>query len=263
LPLAITGNPAQVAAAIDGFPATYHADFFRVRPRGRAYATTPVSNAAAMALAQPLRDVLLSWGAGTRKAPMVRSLTEIESTLAAAPVHTALRALHDLPLSKISVSYNRRSFLAIPTTQAALDSFDTNLFVALHALAKGLFIANTNATYPLKAALLITGLMPAFDSRVRRGLQRGGFGGTNKTQFVLPGNANCPDGKKIASLLFLLGECWLAYSNQINAGISSSNYRELLDEPGRFFDVLLFMQGDSNNPVLVSYHGSQRWYALR
>jgi hypothetical protein len=167
-----------------------------------------------------------------------------------------------MPLFMVSVSHNQRSFVGIPTTQAALDAFDANLFAALHALADGLFAGNTNATYPMKAALLITGLMPAFDSQVRCGLQRAGFIGMNKTQFVLPGNANCADGKKIARLPFLLGECWHAYSPQINAGIATSRYTGLLDEPGRFFDVLLFMQGDTRNPVLVSYHGPRTWYEL-
>jgi hypothetical protein len=215
-----------------------------------------------MALAQPLRDVLLNWAAGRRKAPTPRSIREIENTLDAAPVHAALRALHDLSLSMASVWHNQQSFVGIPTKRAALDAYDANLFAALYALAKGLFAENTNATYPMKAALLITGLMPAFDSQVRRGLQRGGFLGMNKTQFILPGNANGADGKKIARLPFLLGECWHAYSHQINAGISTSRYKGLLDEPGRFFDVLLFMQGDNGNPVLVSYHGPQTWYAL-
>ncbi|HEY2921406.1 MAG TPA: hypothetical protein VGK77_20665 [Candidatus Binatia bacterium] len=64
----------------------------------------------------------------------------------------------------------------------------------------------------------------------------------NKTQFLLPGNAKMADGKKVARLGFLLAECWHSYSRQIAAGISMSYYPEFINEPGRFFDVLLFMQ---------------------
>jgi len=122
-------------------------------------------------------------------------------------------------------------------------------------------IGNTNVTYPMKALLLITGFMPAFDGRVRTGLQRGWFLGMNRTQYLLPDNADHADAKRIARLAFLLGECWTTCAQQLQEGISKSSFPGLRQEPGRVFDVLLFMQADQENPVLVNCDPpGQRWY---
>jgi len=260
LPVTITGTPAQIAAAIGAFPPQYHADFFRVRPLGQAYATAATPRPANATLAPPLQAVLRSWGAGKRAAPALQSVTQIASNLSAAPLHAALGALHNLPICRLTVTHNRRSFIGVPTTPAAMAAYDAHLFSALRTLAGGLFVSNTNVTYPMKAALLITGLMPAFDNQVRRGLQRGGFSGMNKTQYLLPINAASADGKKLTRLPFLLGQCWRAHSPNITTAISTSGCLGLLNEPGRFFDVLFFMQGVNSNPVLISYHGPQNWY---
>ena len=194
MPVAITASPSQIAAAPNQFSPTYHADFSRVRPFGQVYTNRHLSRPAVTALAQPLGNVLRSWGAGKRKAPAPRRVTEIENTLALAPVHNALGVLNGLPLSRLSVMHNQRSFIGTPTTQATLNTFDTHLFEALQALATGILCENTNATYPMKALLLITGLMPAFDSQVRCGLHRGGFSGMNRLSFCFPPcrHAPCP-----------------------------------------------------------------------
>jgi hypothetical protein len=116
----------------------------------------------------------------------------------------------------------------------------------------------------MKALLLITGFMPAFDSQVRMGLQRGGFAGVNKTQYLLPDDADHADGKKISRLPFLLGQCWTACAQQLQEGISASNSPELREEPGRAFDVLLYMQADEASPILVTCDPpSRQWYALK
>jgi hypothetical protein len=145
---------------------------------------------------------------------------------------------------------------------ATLAAFDANLFALLHQLANGLFVGNTNVTYPMKAVLLITGLMPAFDSQVKRGLRRGGFSGVSSAQYFLPGNANGAGWMKISRLPFLLGECWNAHAARIRAEVRRSRYRYLLVEPGRIFDVLLFMQANPANALVVSYRGMPRWYDL-
>jgi hypothetical protein len=260
LPITIPGTSDTLANAINAFSATYHADFFRVRKLGQAYVTAVTPSPVVTSLALLLREVLVNWGAGMREAPTLQSLSQIENTLAGDQLHTALKVLHSSPITTLTVVKNRRSFISIPTTQAALNAFDNHLFFVLRTLGSGLFRGNTNATYPMKAVLLITGLMPAFDSQVRRGLQRGGFTGMNKTQYLLPDDPHNADGLKIARLPFLLGECWSTYANQISAGIMNSRYPQLLAEPGRFFDAMLFMQGDPDNPVLISYQGSRRWY---
>jgi hypothetical protein len=102
--------------------------------------------------------------------------------------------------------------------------------------------------------------MPAFDSQVRSGLHRGGFAGMKKTQFLLPGNTETSDWRKMVRLPFLLAECWHAHLRHISDGISQSNHISLIDEPGRFFDILLFMQSRPASPVLVRYQGPERWY---
>ncbi|MEK7748384.1 MAG: hypothetical protein AAB300_04855, partial [Nitrospirota bacterium] len=201
-------------------------------------------------LAPALRKVLENWGAGSRKAPELQSIDASKTTLADSTLHADLVALYRSPLS----STTNHPMLHI--------AFDFSLFRSLRSLSKGLFHGNTNATYPMKAVLLVIGLMPAFDSQVRCGLQRGGFIGMDKTQYLLPESALQADGKKIAGLPFLLGECWATYAKQFHAGITNSKQGELITEHGRVFDVLLFRQGNPSNPVIVKYQGTRNWYDL-
>ena len=157
-----------------------------------------------------------------------------------------------------------RNLSGQPTAHAALVSFDSNLLSVLRALGSSLFIGNTNVTFPMKAVLLLTGFMPALDSQVRMGLQRGGFLGMNKTQYLLPDNTAHADGMKISRLPFLLGQCWTTCAQQLHEAVASSSFPELSEEAGRVFDILLFMQADNDSPILVTCDPpSKDWYKLR
>lgn len=262
MPVRVTGQAREIAKAIDNFPAAYHAGFSDVRAIGRRYvaAAAPADDVVAE-LAQALRGVLGRWGAGKREAPELRGAEEVANVLRHGETHASLASLGRISLSALNSLHGRRYLNGKLVAPEELATFESNLFGALHILGEHLFVRNTNATYPMKAVLLITGFMPAFDSQVRSGLQRGGFLGMDKTQYLLPTDATRADGKKIARLPFLLCECWAACTWQLHKGIENSKYRELLGEPGRVFDVLLFMQANKKNPVLVTYDPpGQSWY---
>lgn len=148
-------------------------------------------------------------------------------------------------------------------TDTTLVSFDTTLLGTLHLLASRLFHGCTNVTYPMKVLLLITGLMPALDGNVRGGLHRGGFAGMSTTQFLLADTTQSANGKKLTRLPFLLGQCWSAFLPQFLTGIQHSQYPELVEEPGRVFDILLFMQARTEVPVLSYAGGNALWYDLQ
>jgi hypothetical protein len=262
VPAALEATAAQIASAIDAFSAAYHDDYFRVRALRRRHLAAAAGSALAPNLVTELRTVLTNWGAGRRDAPECSSFTQILTALRAPSLHGDLCTLHGASLSSLTVIGPQRCFVGKPPTPAALQAFDAGLFATLNTLGKELFRENTNATYPMKAALLLTGLMPAFDSQVKNGLQRGGFAGMKKTRYLLPDRMEGADWKKISRLPFLLGECWNTHQSTIAAGIAQSTRPALINDPGRFFDVLLFMQGNRGQPVLLRNAGTPKWYEL-
>jgi hypothetical protein len=115
----------------------------------------------------------------------------------------------------------------------------------------------------MKTVLLITGFMPALDSRVRVGLQRSGLSGINRTQYLLRDDPAHADGKKITRLPFLLGQCWTTCAQQLREGVAKSNFPDLTEDPGRVFDILLFMQAGKDSPILVTCDPPDMdWYKL-
>jgi len=262
VPVIIVGGRGDIARLVTGFSPAYHTDFWRVRRLGRAYLAATHHGTAAANLAPALSSALGNWGAGLRQAPGLQSIAAMISSLATSSVHASLVALQNSARSGLTIAGGSRAFAGLGASPPTVTTFDRNLFSALDQLANGLFIGNTNVTYPMKAVLLITGLMPAFDSQVRRGLQRGGFGGMSSTRYPLPSSTAGAGWMKISRLPFLFGECWRTYAPRIRTEIWRSRHRILVVEPGRLFDVLLFMQGDPRNPVVVTYHGQRRWYDL-
>lgn len=262
--LQVIGNNMEIAKEIDAFPSNYHTDFFRVRSVAREYLEctgTGPSEDATRTLAKHLGSVLINWGAGKRGAPQPRCEPEITGFLHDTRLHVDLGKIARTGLASLSLQTQTRNVLdGAQITDAR--QFDEILLSVLARLSEGLFIRNTNVTYPMKAMLLISGLMPAFDSQVRAGLSRAGFGGVNKTQFLLPSSAeNDPDGKKVTRLPFVLGHCWATSSHVLSEGIRKSHYPELIEEPGRVFDILFFMQKNSSKQLLKFQHsGLGRWY---
>ena len=89
-----------------------------------------------------------------------------------------------------------------------------------------------------------------------------GVGG-GRTQFYLPADAGGADAKKLTRLPFVLGQCWVECSTQLLGGIERSHFGLLLQDPGRAFDVLLFMQGKWKSPLLTLHLDRERWYDLK
>jgi hypothetical protein len=192
----------------------------------------------------------------------MQTVSQCIMTLLNVNLHNVLQQLAAAASPSLGTLGNSRccgGIIAAPTVA----NFDHNLFYALATLAKGLFVNNTNATYPMKALLLVTGLMPAFDNQVRNGLHLGGFSGTHKTQYLLPANGLRADGKKISRLPFLLGDCWNMFLRVLSPAIAASQFPQLLTHPGRVFDVLLFMQGNEREPLLIMFQKPPAtWYEI-
>ena len=232
MPIRVTGDTRQITEAINGFPANYQTDFSEVRAIGRQYLTgAQPTDKVVSDLAMALRCVLRYWGAGKRKAPEVQTMQKFKNVLGRPEIHASLAVLGRTPLSALNVVQQHQYLHGKPATREELVTFDLNFFYALRAAGERLFIRNTNATYPMKAVLLVTGFMPAFDGQVRTGLQRGGFRGMNKAQFVLPTDAKCIDGKKVARLPFLLGECWATCIRSFDKELRIVVFRRFLRSP--------------------------------
>jgi hypothetical protein len=267
--ITIVGTPAQVTEAINTFSGAYHLGFNTVRNLGTQYLQTaqPIPTAV-IPLARELRAVLHQWGAaepgmpvpGAPGAPVMHDIATFEQTLSSALLHADLKFLTSLPLSRLVVTNNHRAIIGPPHGVSSA-TFDETLFRVLHALAEELFEANTNVTYPMKAVLLITGLMPAFDGQVKAGLARAGMRGFSGTRYLMPADAQTAPGAKISRLPFLLGECWNMNVGNLSAAIQASLFPALANQPGRVFDVLLFVQGRGNNPIrTIEYQGKAGWY---
>lgn len=262
----VLDNAQLITDAINGFPRGYQEGYFKCRAIGRRYLSeaTPADDLVTE-LASSVRCTLKDWGAGKRKAPELQSDGEVSNALREPGIHSSLAALARVPLREFKVVRQRRCLSGKPAADEALASFDSNLLSVLRDLGNRLFVGNTNVTFPMKALLLITGFMPALDSeRVRPGLGRGDFSGMNRTRYLLPADAAHADGKKITRLPFLLGQCWTTCAQQLQEGLANSSFPGLREEPGRVFDILLFMQGDEANPILVTCDPPDRdWYELQ
>jgi len=263
--LKLIGNENQIVTAINSFPSNYHRDFIIVRDNSRKYTSVPnPGTSITTPLAKDLRDVLKKWGSDQRRAPKPRGVKEFENTLTDPLFHSMLLDVLETKISQIGVLGKNRYVDKQKPGFDRLNFIDSKLIYILNYLAGKLFIDNTNVTYPMKALLLLAAYMPAFDSNVRAGLKRGGFAGFSSTRLVLPKRIGNADSKKITSLPFLLGECWSSYKNIFIKGVSKSNYPNLIDEPARIFDILLFMQSDNTLPVLLEqYSSNNKWYDLQ
>jgi hypothetical protein len=250
--LQLIGQTTDIKSAINAFNAFYHADFAHVRKISSRYLAADVSIERAGELAEALYAALANWGACTRKAPILRPTQHIAAALSSKALHSRLVCLDRIGLDALDLDpAGGRNFIR-ETPFSSLNQFDTELLSILEALAHALFINNTNVTYPMKALLLITGFMPAFDSQVRKGLQRAGISGFSGTQYLLPKNAYRAAGQRICHLPFSLGQCWRDNKALLTEAILQSNYPELSTEPGRIFDVILFMQRSPERRLILS-----------
>ncbi len=253
--LELVCHPQDIACALNDFRASYHADFARVRQLSKSYLAQRPTQDRVDALAEALKEALTNWGAGKRSAPRLKTPAQIAVALANEALRERLISLHDHGIQTLGLSEGRR-ILRAGLLCTELDDFDLQLIATLARLADALFIGNTNVTYPMKALLLITGLMPAWDSQVRKGLTRAGMPGLRGTRALLPSTPYTAMGRRLCQLPFLLGHCWEQQNALMMAGIAGSAHPQLSAEPGRVFDVLLFMQQDAQRAPLLNFRWS-------
>jgi len=262
--LRLAGTVMQIADAIKDFPRDYADDYFNVRPIGQRYvAEQHPTETVALELATALQRVLRNWGAGRRGAPQLRKEQEIAAALLDTSLHSDVTKLSLFSITNLGFDHRFRRLVNGTHSSEVLEDFDMRLLSVLRSFSDLVFLDNTNVTYPMKALLLVSGLMPALDSQVRTGLGIAGLKGVNKTQFLLPEDMRGSDAKKLTRLPFLLGQCWADYSAQFQDGARQANAAALIQEPGRIFDILLFMQARKEKlPLLIFDAGRQPWYDL-
>lgn len=261
MPLTVIAPHARIVKAINTFNADYHRDYLLVRTLSAPYLLAPTAANAAL-LATALSAVLYRWGAGKRGAPTVQPVPTLQTVLLDPAFHALISGLSTVPITTLSVpGGHNRAVRGVATATTRL-AFDTNLISAFSKISGRILIGNTNVTYPTKVLLLLTGLMPALDSQVRQGLFSAGFSGTKATQFLMPSGLGSVEAQKLTRLPFLLGECFAANAALLTGAAIASHYPWLATEPGRLFDILLFMQGSAAHPLLAITPRVRNWYCL-
>ena len=243
--LRLVGSSLDITSAINDFRPSYHQDFAHVQKVAQRYLKAEASTGNATLLAQALSTALRNWGACKRRSPILRPLPQIENALKDKKLHACLAKLGRQSLEAFDLNPQGHRIFDTDASLKEVGVFDKELLDILNTLAELLFFNNTSVTYPMKALLLITGLMPALDSQVRGGLTRAGKAGFTGQQ-LLPNNVHQAGGRRICELPFFLGHCWSLNREVLLKGIQDSDHKELKATPGRVFDVLLFMQNQPN-----------------
>ena len=262
--LILRGSVQQVTAAISSFDQTFHLGYFAVRQAATAHLLGKNGRTlhSAENLAYLLRNALREWSMGQQKAPRFTAggVPAAAAFLKKRAVMLDLLSVADVSVGDLGLDGRKR----LGPLGITPDQVDLNYYDSLLSCAAALFAGATNVTYPMKAMLLLTGFMPAFDSQVRGGLARAGFKGLAGNRHLLPRQVNTPIAKKTAALPYWLGQCWKSHMAAFQTAAKASDYPELADEPGRLFDVLLFAQCDTATPLLLEWvdDGQGNWYEL-
>lgn len=250
--LRLVGSSLDITSALNEFSQSYHQDFADVQPVARRYFDAPSGSANAALLARALSTALRNWGACKRRSPILRPTPQIESALKEKWLHDRLLKLSQQSLAAFSLDQQEHRLLNSNAPLNDVGAFDREILGLLNTLADVLFFNNTSITYPMKALLLITGLIPALDSQVRGGLTRAGRAGFTGQQ-LLPRNTQQAAGRRICELPFYLGHCWNSNREVFMKGILGSKHKELQDTPGRIFDILLFMQNRPSRKRILAF----------
>jgi hypothetical protein len=244
MPMNVVADHARIVAAINGFNDGYQNDYLLVRGLSKTYLETPTYvNSTHLALA--LSTALYRWGAGKRKAPSVQPLHTVQATLADPDVHALLVKFSALPIASLDLIGGVDRVVGGVNSIASRLSFDRDLNAALSQLSAGILVGNTNVTYPMKVLLLLTGFMPALDRQVRKGLGVAGFAGANVTRLLMPAGINTNESIMLTRLPFYMAECYRLNGALLRGAASASRYDWLANEPGRLFDILLFIKKGS------------------
>ena len=262
--LILRGSVPQITAAISSFDQTFHLGYFAVRQAAAAHllGKNGRTRRSAENLAYLLRNALREWSMGQQKAPHFTAggVSAAAAFLTNGAVMLDLLSVADVSVADLGLDGRKR----LGPLGISPDQVDLHYYDSLLSCAAKLFAGATNVTYPMKAMLLLTGFMPAFDSQVRGGLARAGFKGLAGTRHLLPRAFDNPIAKKTAALPYWLGQCWKNHMAAFHAAAKASGYPELANEPGRLFDVLLFTQCDAATPLLLEWGEDSQgnWYDL-
>jgi hypothetical protein len=249
--LRLVGTSDDITSAINAFRPSYHEDFANVQRVARPYLNGDPTPENSTALAVALATALCHWSACMRRSPRLHSIQHISDGLADKQMHTRLAELGRHDLEAFNLDSDNSRILRTSSPVQDVRAFDIGLIALLNNLAELLFLSCTRATYPMKALLLITGLMPAFDSQVTDGLKRAGKTGFNNPHH-LPTNTKYAGDRRICELPFYLGNCWSLHREDFQKGIEKSLRKELKAAPGRVFDILLFMQADPSRKLILA-----------
>jgi len=239
--LEVLGMAVDIELEVDGFEPSYHAHFAEVRRSAITYIAEGPGSPAADVLGHALPRVLRLWGAGLRAAPGVRSPDETGEALRDAGFHADLAALASLGLRSFGLDGERR-LLGGSNDPQKIELTGEALLRVLRHFGEHLLRRNTCLTYPTKLLMLMTGLTPALDGRVRAGLRRASVAGYAAVQ-RMPESVDDAEFRNLYALLFLLGDCWARHEALLTQGLARSEEGrriDSLDSPGRVFDVLLF-----------------------
>lgn len=217
-------------------------------------------------LAEELVKGLRKWGLqGGHRTPIARSREDIVPYLLTE--REALKRLAALSQEPPRLVDGKRF---VPGGQYTPDELDAEVTRLLVSLAEGLFVGCTQATYSMKALLLLTGYTVAFDRHVRSGAALGGFTGM-EAQFQIAAirdSSTSAAARKIVALPYILGSLWYAeralFEQVIEAVRCSPMWAALatqLYDVGRFFDIQFFMQGKDGRLLLqLERSGPGYWY---
>lgn len=247
--LRLTRDDRALTKALKAFPDRYHRGFVEARKEAVNYLAADCSNDSVRRFSRVIQTTLESWGAGKRRAPRLVTEDSLCAALACKARRRRFKRLAHFTIDRLSVVGCTRR-VRNPHRLAPTE-FDRLLLSTLRDISDVFFIANTNVTYPMKGLLLVTGQMPAFDSRVRKGLARAGLPGFAATQFLVPPENHSVAARRITDVGFILGTLWRNEAPRLRAALASAKRIELEAEVGRIFDMLLFMQGRPGTPILI------------
>lgn len=254
-------NPESITQAINRFKTSYHNDYYEVRKLSETYLNGNTSDKHINALSEALFNAINNWGAGRRKAPSPKNISDFILTLKSSKLYENLKNLKSCK-NEIGITNNRRYIS--DSLFDSIEEFDSCLLTTLRELSVSLFEDNTNVTYPMKCLLLFTGLLPAYDSQVKKGMKIAGFKGVDKTQYLLPTpkQQTSSDSKKICTIPFIIADCVKLNRSILDSAIEKSRYPELKEDYGRVFDIIFFMQDEENVIVEISHFDKAQWYNI-
>ena len=193
---------------------------------------SPPTHAEAMAAARAIEAVLRAWGAGSRAAPRTASVQQIADALK----DNGFRA----PL--VSLRARRRDAAGGRWPR----NWSAEAIEVLKVLATRFFEPPARGiVYPAKALMLLTGIGPVPDSRVRAGL-RGELTGWAGTQQLLPSRGG--DAERLHRLWAWSSELIRAEWPEVGAALAQHPDLDWLIRQGAFgriVDMALFSHGIS------------------